>query len=180
MPPTSMTGTLPDACSSRFTPGRADRIFLPRKASSMTSWRRTLARLGLWKAEPASTRPPTQSRRKRCISLSSRPSRGSLKGIGAWTGERCLNFRASNADGTFTKRPLSTSEASDMLNDFLEIMGTDDETTSHSLKSTTLVWCARYGLGDKERAMLGHHAIKENSMACYSRDLLAGPRRLVE
>ena len=88
--------------------------------------------------------------------------------------------RAPNADGTFTKRPLSTSEASDMLNDFLEIMGTDDETTSHSLKSTTLVWCARYGLGDKERAMLGHHAIKENSMACYSRDLLAGPRRLVE
>ena len=56
--------------------------------------------------------------------------------------------RAPKSDGTFTKRPLSTSEASDMLNDLLE-MGTDDETTSRSLKSMTLVWCARYGLGDE-------------------------------
>ena len=87
--------------------------------------------------------------------------------------------RAPNSDGTFTKRPLTPSEVSDMLNEFLETTGGDGETTSHSLKAKALVWCARYVVGDKERAMLGHHAIKENSMACYSRDLLAGPKRML-
>lgn len=55
-----------------------------------------------------------------------------------------------------------------MLNAFLEISDTDRATTSHSLKATTLVRAARYGLGDKDRAMLGHHALKEHSLACYS------------
>ena len=33
-----------------------------------------------------------------------------------------------------------------MLNDFIEaVVGSEDETTAHSLKSTTLVWAARVG-----------------------------------
>ena len=65
-----------------------------------------------------------------------------------------------------------------MLNDFIEaVVGSEDETTTHSLKSTTLVWAARYGMDDKSRCLLGHHTTKENSLACYSRDLLAKPLR---
>ena len=57
-----------------------------------------------------------------------------------------------------------------MLNDFIEaVVGSADETTTHSLKSTTLVWAARYGMDDKSRCLLGHHTTKENSLACYSR-----------
>eukprot|EP00435_Cladocopium_sp_Y103_P067515 s1579_g30.t1 len=64
-----------------------------------------------------------------------------------------------------------------MLNDFLKLTDTDDATSSHSLKATTLVWAARYGIDDDSRAMLGHHSIQNKSVACYSRDLLAKPLR---
>ena len=46
---------------------------------------------------------------------------------------------------------------------------------SHSLKRTTLAWASKYGLPEPTRAMLGHHEIPGQSMACYSRDLLARP-----
>eukprot|EP00435_Cladocopium_sp_Y103_P075650 s8_g61.t1 len=85
--------------------------------------------------------------------------------------------RAPGVDGSFTKRALTTAEASDMLNAYLEIEKTDRATTSHSLKATTLVWAARYGLDDRCRALLGHHTLKEHSLACYSRDMLAKPLR---
>jgi hypothetical protein len=85
--------------------------------------------------------------------------------------------RAPTADGEFTKRALTTAEASSMLNAFLEIENTPRATTSHSLKATTLVWAARFGIDDKCRAMLGHHALKEHSLACYLRDMLAKPLR---
>ena len=85
--------------------------------------------------------------------------------------------RAPTADGEFTKRALTTAEASSMLNAFLEIENSSRATTSHSLKATTLVWAARFGIDDECRAMLGHHALKEHSLACYSRDMLAKPLR---
>ena len=86
--------------------------------------------------------------------------------------------RATRADGTFTCRALTSAEGTSMLNDFIEaVAGSADETTTHSLKSTTLVWAARYGMDDKSRCLLGHHTTKENSLACYSRDLLAKPLR---
>eukprot|EP00435_Cladocopium_sp_Y103_P044719 s1782_g12.t1 len=88
-----------------------------------------------------------------------------------------LICRAPTADGNFTKRALTTAEASDMLNAFLGTERTERATTSHSLKATTLVWAARYGMDDKCRAMLGHHALKEHSLACYSRDMLSKPLR---
>eukprot|EP00435_Cladocopium_sp_Y103_P033479 s326_g8.t1 len=85
--------------------------------------------------------------------------------------------KAPTADGDFTKRAETISEASSMLNAFLEIEGSLTATTSHCLKATTLVWSARYGMDDKCRAMLGHHALKEHSLACYSRDMLVKPLR---
>ena len=64
-----------------------------------------------------------------------------------------------------------------MLSDYLEVSGSPDETTSHSLKATTLVWAARFGIDDNHRTILGHHSLKGNSMACYSRDVLSLPLR---
>ena len=83
--------------------------------------------------------------------------------------------RAPCADGSFSKRSVSTPEASGLLADFLKVK--DEKMHSHSLKTTTLVWAARFGLSDRSRAILGHHSIKDQSMACYSRDLLTGPTR---
>ena len=80
--------------------------------------------------------------------------------------------RAPCANGDFSRRSVSTAEASDLLTDFLKVKG--EKMTSHSLKTTTLV---RFGLSDRSRAILGHHSIKDQSMACYSRDLLTGPTR---
>eukprot|EP00435_Cladocopium_sp_Y103_P004289 s4507_g1.t1 len=89
--------------------------------------------------------------------------------------------RAPTVSGGFTKRPLTSVEASDMLNDYLGIgKASLEATSSHSLKATTLVWAARYGIGDGNRSILGHHALKENSLACYSRDLLSLPLRELE
>ena len=89
--------------------------------------------------------------------------------------------RAPTVSGGFTKRPLTSVEATDMLNDYLGIKkGTEDATSSHSLKATTLVWAARFGIGDRSRSILGHHALKEHSLACYSRDLLSLPLRELE
>ena len=74
--------------------------------------------------------------------------------------------RAPCANGDFSKRSVSTAEASDLLTDFLKVKG--EKMTSHSLKTTTLVWAARFGLSDRSRAILGHHSIKDQSMACYT------------
>ena len=84
--------------------------------------------------------------------------------------------RAPGVDGRLSRRPLSSAEASSMLNGFLGTMQ-DNKLSSHSLKATTLVWAARAGLGDRTRSLLGHHSLKDQSMAVYSRDLLAQPMR---
>lgn len=86
-----------------------------------------------------------------------------------------MECRAPTSEGGFTKRPLTSAEASSMLNDFLGVADTKEATSSHSLKATTLVWCARYGIDDTSR--VGHHAIKDKSLACSSWDLLSRPLR---
>ena len=83
--------------------------------------------------------------------------------------------RAPKPDGSFIKRSITTAEASAMLAGYLEVKG--ERMTSHSMQATTLVWAARYGLSERTRAILGHHALKEDSMACYSRDLMIAPTR---
>ena len=50
--------------------------------------------------------------------------------------------------------------------------------TSHSLKSTTLSWCAKAGMTMQSRRLLGGHVKPgEKSVLEYSRDALAGPLR---
>ena len=60
------------------------------------------------------------------------------------------------------KRGLRLSEVSAMLRRFINVAepvpGDNAETpSSHSLKATTLSWCARYGLSPATRSLLGRH-----------------------
>ena len=82
--------------------------------------------------------------------------------------------RAPRSDSGFTKRPITTEEITNMLNKFL---GSACRTTSHSMKTTLLTWSARYGMDEKTRTLLGHHSLREDSLACYSRDLMANPMK---
>eukprot|EP00438_Fugacium_kawagutii_P013640 Skav213113 [mRNA] locus=scaffold107:30039:32190:+ [translate_table: standard] len=86
--------------------------------------------------------------------------------------------KAMRPDGSFARRPLTSDEGTGLLCGYLgQAKGAPDSPTTHSLKATTLVWAARYGLGDKTRTILGHHSIQGASLACYSRDLMAEPLR---
>ena len=82
--------------------------------------------------------------------------------------------RAPQSDGKLTNRSVTSEEIGDFLNAFLQLEG-DQCVSSHSLKRTTLAWASKYGLPETTRAMLGHHEVPGQSMACYSRDLLARP-----
>eukprot|EP00435_Cladocopium_sp_Y103_P046499 s2235_g13.t1 len=87
----------------------------------------------------------------------------------------------ADGEGAFMLRGFKSSEVSAMLRRFLEL---DDPTpgseveivSSHSLKSTLLAWCARYGLAPSTRSMLGRHISALNeTFAIYSRDLVCAP-----
>ncbi|CAE7827505.1 RE1 [Symbiodinium sp. CCMP2592] len=51
--------------------------------------------------------------------------------------------------------------------------------TGHTAKSTLLPWLAKWGGSEDDRAILGHHMPKSKSVATYSRDLQAGPLRVL-
>ena len=79
------------------------------------------------------------------------------------------------------KRPLDSGEATELLNLYLGYDNDHDKrATSHSLKATTLVWASRYGMEENARTLLGHHALPGDSLACYSRDMLSRPLRLMD
>ena len=87
----------------------------------------------------------------------------------------------SSSVGGFMKRGLRSSEVSAMLRRFINVAepvpGDSMEIpSSHSLKATTLSWCARYGLSPATRSLLGRHtnALTE-TYAIYSRDLMGAP-----
>ena len=102
------------------------------------SWRRTVAHLASLKAEQGFTRPRIRQRRRRCIS----PFVAPIEGVGeklwalAWRSvlEELGMLRdrepygavcpAPTSEGGFTKRPLTSAEASSMLNDFLGVAPT--------------------------------------------------------
>jgi hypothetical protein len=49
---------------------------------------------------------------------------------------------------------------------------------THSLKTTPLAWCARFGLSHDDRRFLGYHVSqKDQTMLHYSRDEASGPLR---
>lgn len=101
-------------------------------------------------------------------------------GFNLWRKPYGAICRAPSASGTFGVRPVSTAEITNMLNGFLgHKEGSLLRTTSHSMKDTLLAWCARYGIDETSRTLLGHHSLQNNTMACYSRDLMTGPTRLL-
>ena len=78
----------------------------------------------------------------------------------------------------FTKRPLTSSEASKWMKGLLKDVEQGSDIRSHSLKCTVLSWCAKAGLSPDVREVLGRHSSgTKSSAAVYSRDLQAGPLR---
>ena len=85
-------------------------------------------------------------------------------------------------DGFIPEVRMQTDEAAIHLREILIEWGIPIEEaalyTSHSLKATTLSWCAKMGVPFKARRMLGYHAkSSEKSTLCYSRDAMAWPLR---
>ena len=83
------------------------------------------------------------------------------------------------------KRSVISAEASGMLRFFIQEPESPEASrappkTSHSLKATLLVWASRYGMDENSRTLLGHHALPGDSLACYSRDMLARPLRKLD
>jgi hypothetical protein len=87
--------------------------------------------------------------------------------------------KALDSSGKFNSRPLGSKEASELLVTFLEAKGAvvDAKTSSHSLKATLLAWAARRGIAENDRVVLGHHSLRSDSLATYSRDLLGAATR---
>ena len=82
-------------------------------------------------------------------------------------------------NGMLGTRHLSSEEIGDFLNHMLGLHG-ESVVTSHCMKATTLTWCAKYGLDESARTLLGHHELQSQSLACYSRDMLSRPLALYE
>ena len=81
----------------------------------------------------------------------------------------------------FMERGLKASEVSCMLRKFVgapePVPGSQEPAvSSHSLKATTLSWCARFGTSPASRSLLGRHTSCLNeTFAIYSRDLVCAP-----
>ena len=81
---------------------------------------------------------------------------------------------APTTDGSWSQRAVTTSESGKWLRKLLSLQGKDSEyATAHSLKSTPLSWCAKWGLDPDVRLILGHHKTGKASAECYGRDNLA-------
>ena len=85
---------------------------------------------------------------------------------------------APSADGTPCVRALSATEAGDWLRKILT--GTKEHTagrrvTAHSMKSTCLSFCAKFGLTAEVRLQLGYHVAGFKMLHTYSRDAAAQP-----
>ena len=86
---------------------------------------------------------------------------------------------APDSSGRATVRALDSDECGAWLCKLLE--GREGmRTTSHSLKSTTLSCCAKYGIRYEDRLALGGHSHPYRMADVYSRDALARPLRLLD
>ena len=115
-----------------------------------------------------------------------------LRWAEAWLqGRRCANLDASVSgtllpapalSGGWSTVPMSTCELAVALHELLLKKGFSADQLkdigSHSLKTTCLSWCAKRGLEQDVRRLLGYHRVPgEQSTAAYSRDEMAGPLR---
>ena len=84
--------------------------------------------------------------------------------------------------GGWTKTPLGAGEGADWLRQLLQVsgipLGALGNIGTHSLKTTTLSWMAKFGAPISIRQHLGYHMPSADKMALlYSRDASAGPVR---
>lgn len=87
---------------------------------------------------------------------------------------------AGEKPGCWAQRPMTCSELSAMLKLLLE-KEDDPLLTSHSLKTTTLSWCAKGEVGRDQRRLLGRHSSTlTEADSVYSRDLCYGPVKCLE
>ena len=87
---------------------------------------------------------------------------------------------APNEGGTWANVPLSATSAGIWLRALLQ--GAEGPEVgsigTHSMKSTTLSWCAKYGLDAAVRRALGYHTSSaDRSVNIYARDAMAAPLR---
>ena len=84
--------------------------------------------------------------------------------------------RAPGTDGDLCERGCTSDEITTFLN---VVLKTGPRATSHSLKHTTLSWSSSYGIDEKSRTLLGHHALPgSKALMVYSRDMLTKPLHL--
>ena len=91
----------------------------------------------------------------------------------------------SPSKGGWTKTPLGAGEGADWLRQLLQVsgipLGALGNIGTHSLKTTTLSWMAKFGAPISIRQHLGYHMPSADKMALlYSRDASAGPVRKLE
>ena len=82
---------------------------------------------------------------------------------------------------SWCKEPCSTGDAACWLRALLR-KATGEEPpklSAHSMKSTTLAWCAKFGISRDDRLILGHHS-ENGSAEVYARDVQAAPLRSLE
>ena len=105
----------------------------------------------------------------------------------AWLDARCQLGLANEGDLDFpftcrfmengepTQQEITATEMGKMLRAVLKIPeDARNEIRSHSLKSTMLSWCAKYGIHTEVRRRLGHHVDPAaKSTEIYARDTLA-------
>eukprot|EP00435_Cladocopium_sp_Y103_P007410 s3328_g2.t1 len=81
-------------------------------------------------------------------------------------------------DAGWQPRSVTTNEAGKWLRSLLSgQLGEIEYTTVHCLKGTPLSWCAKAGLSETTRLLLGHHVSGKHSADVYARDALAAPLR---
>jgi hypothetical protein len=91
-------------------------------------------------------------------------------------------FCAPDSTGSLVDRPATTPEVTKWLNHILAREETvPPGLTSHGLKTTLLSWCAKAGMTEEDRHILGHHSMRgKTSMVIYSRDIQAAPLRRLQ
>ena len=79
----------------------------------------------------------------------------------------------------WTSRALTSQEGTAFMRKLLGVPADSERRVStHSLKSTAISWCSKYGLGLESRALLSRHiSAVSNPTALYSRDLLSAVMR---
>lgn len=86
---------------------------------------------------------------------------------------------AKNCGMDWTSRALTSHEGSDFLRKVLGLAPDSERRVStHSLKSTAISWCSKFGLCFESRALLARHiSAVANPTALYSRDLVSAVMR---